>query len=183
MKIGYARVSTTEQKLDTQLEALKAFGCERVFSETISSRVKSRPELTRLLEHLRSGDQLVIYKLDRVARSTIELLHFLEHLSEKDIAIKSLGETWVDTTTSAGKAMITVFAGFAEFERDLIRQRTSDGREAAKSRGVKFGRPRKLSLEQIGVIVNAHRNGASVKQIAQSFSVGRDTIYRALRGR
>lgn len=181
MKIGYARVSTTEQNLDAQILALKDYGCEKIYSEKVSSRVKSRPELDSLREHLREGDELVVYKLDRIARSTIELLRILESLSENGIAIKSLGETWVDTTTSAGKAMITVFSGFAEFERDLIRQRTSDGRKAARSRGVKFGRPRKLSLEQVDLILNAYRSGKSVKQLAQSFSVGRDTIYRVIR--
>lgn len=180
MKFGYARVSTTEQNLDLQTNALKAENCNQIFSEKISSRAKHRPELGKLLSQLRADDELIIYKLDRIARSTTELLNLLESLTNKGVAIKSLNEKWADTSTPAGKAMITVFAGFAEFERDLIRQRSQDGRNAAIKRGVKFGRPTKLSKVQTELIIDAFESGASVKQLAESFDVGRDTIYRLL---
>ena len=145
MKFGYARVSTTEQNLDLQTDALKVEKCDHIFLEKISSRKKHRPELEKLLSQLRVGDEFVVYKLDRIARSTTELLNLIEGLTNKGVAIKSLDEKWADTSTPAGKAMITAFAGFAEFERDLIRHRTLDGRKAAMKRGVQFGRPRKLS--------------------------------------
>lgn len=181
MKFGYARVSTTEQNLDLQIDALKAKKCDHIFSEKISSRTKYRPELERLLSQLRVDDELIIYKLDRIARSTTELLNLIENLTNKGVTVKSLNEKWADTTTPAGKAMITVFAGFAEFERDLIRQRTSDGRTAAKKRGVCFGRPHKLKSAQKQLIHTAYSNGASVAILAFSFKVSKDTIYRALK--
>ncbi len=181
MKFGYARVSTTEQNLDLQVDSLKAEECNHIFSEKISSRTKYRPELERLLSQLRVDDELVVYKLDRIARSTVELLNLIESLTNKGVAIRSLNEKWADTSTPAGKAMITVFAGFAEFERDLIRQRTSDGRKSAKKRGVKFGRPKKLSTAQTSMILSSYENGVPIKQLAGLFGVGRDTIYRTLK--
>ena len=180
MKFGYARVSTTEQNLDLQIDALEEESCDQVFSEKISSRTKNRPELETLLGQLRKGDELIIYKLDRIARSTTELLNLIERLMEKGVSIKSLNEKWADTSTPAGKAMITVFAGFAEFERDLIRQRTSDGREAAKKRGVRFGRPSKLSSSQKELIKKSWKAEIPVSELAASFNVSRDTIYRVI---
>jgi len=180
MKFGYARVSTKGQNLSLQLDALKPENCDEYISEKISSRHKNRPEWDKLLLKLRAGDTLIVYKLDRIARSTTELLRIVEVFQKQDIALKSLQEPWADTTSSVGKLMITVMAGIAEFERDLIRKRSRDGREAAKRRGIKFGRPRKLSKTQSSLITEAFENGASVKQLADSFSVSRDTIYRLL---
>jgi len=179
MKFGYARVSTAEQHLDLQITALKQAGCEAIRQEKISSRTSERPELEWLKEHLRSGDELIVYKLDRIARSTRELLEIFDTFSEQGIALKSLSEPWADTTTASGKMIVTVFAGIAEFERDLIRQRTSDGRKAAKERGVKFGRPAKLSKSQLVIIKSELTNGRSVREVANAFGVSRDTIYRA----
>jgi len=131
MKFAYARVSTKDQNLSLQLDALKTQNCDEYISEKISSRHKERPEWESLLQQLRAGDTLVVYKLDRIARSTTELLRIVEDFQKRDIALKSLQEPWADTTSAVGKLIITVMAGIAEFERDLIRQRSQDGREAA----------------------------------------------------
>ena len=180
MKFGYARVSTKDQNLSLQLDALKADSCDEYISEKISSRHKERPEWESLLQQLRAGDTLVVYKLDRIARSTTELLRIVEDFQKRDIALKSLQEPWADTTSAVGKLIITVMAGIAEFERDLIRQRSQDGREAAIKRGVKFGRPAKLSASQTNLIRDARNNGSCVEELATAFSVSKDTIYRAL---
>lgn len=180
MKFAYARVSTKDQNLSLQLDALKAENCDEYVSEKISSRHKERPEWDGLLCKLRASDTVVVYKLDRIARSTTELLRIVEDFQTRDIALKSLQEPWADTTSSVGKLIITVMAGIAEFERDLIRQRSHDGREAAKKRGVKFGRPSKLSISQIKLIQEARKNGTSISQLSIAFNVSKDTVYRAL---
>lgn len=180
MKFGYARVSTKDQNLSLQLDALKSENCDEFISEKISSRHKDRPEWDGLLLKLRAGDTLIVYKLDRIARSTTELLRLVEDFQKRDIALKSLQEPWADTTSSVGKLIITIMAGIAEFERDLIRQRSRDGREAAKKRGVKFGRPAKLSKSQISLIKEARDNGTSVSELSSVFVVSKDTIYRPL---
>ena len=133
MKIGYARVSTTEQNLDNQLALLKEAGCEQIFKEKISGASKLRPELEKLLEQVRARDVLVVTKLDRLARSTRHLLEIVESLRDKEASFRSLGEPWADTTSHAGKMIMTVFAGIAEFERDLIRECTGSGRIEAKN--------------------------------------------------
>ena len=147
MKIGYARVSTTDQNLANQIALLKDAGCEDIFEEKISGARKRRPELEKLLGQIRKDDTLVVCKLDRLARSTHHLLEVVELLREKKATFYSLSEPWADTTSHAGKMIMTVFAGIAEFEKDLIRERTSAGRESAMKRGVRFGRPKKLSPE------------------------------------
>ncbi len=178
LKIGYARVSTNDQNLSNQIALLKKAGCEDIFEEKISGAKKSRPELENLLSRIREGDTLVVCKLDRLARSTHHLLEIVEILREKKAAFYSLGEPWADTTTSAGKMIMTVFAGIAEFERDLIRERTSVGREAAMQKGIKFGRPRSLSSEQRELILKLREEGKSVTELARTFNVDRSTIYR-----
>ena len=180
MKFAYARVSTKDQNLSLQLDALNVEGCDEYISEKISSHHKERPEWERLLQKLRSGDTVIVYKLDRIARSTTELLRIVEEFQKKNIALKSLQEPWADTRSSVGKLIITVMAGIAEFERDLIRQRSHDGRQAAKKRGVKFGRPAKLSPAQTKLIQDARNNGCSVGELSTAFSVSKDTIYRSL---
>lgn len=178
LKIGYARVSTNDQNLANQIALLTEAGCEDIFEEKISGAKKSRPELEQLLSQIRKDDTLVVCKLDRLARSTHHLLEIVEILREKKAAFYSLGEPWADTTTSAGKMIMTVFAGIAEFERDLIRERTSVGREAAMKKGIKFGRPRSLSPEQRELILKLREEGKSVTELAKTFSVDRSTIYR-----
>jgi len=181
MKFGYARVSTKGQNLALQLDALDAESCDEYISEKISSRHQDRPEWDNLLKKLRAGDTLIGYKLDRIASSTTELLRIVEEFRSRSVALKSVQEPWADTTSPVGKFIITVMAGIAKFERDLIRQRSRDGLEAAKKRGVKFGRPRKLSQTQSLLVVEAFKNGICVRQLAESFSVSRDTIYRILK--
>ena len=181
LKIGYARVSTNDQNLAHQIALLTEAGCEDIFEEKISGAKKSRPELENLLSRIREGDTLVVCKLDRLARSTHHLLEIVEILREKKAAFYSLGEPWADTTTSAGKMIMTVFAGIAEFERDLIRERTSVGREAAMKKGIKFGRPRSLSSEQRELILKLREEGKSVTELARTFNVDRSTIYRLSR--
>ena len=178
MKIGYARVSTADQNLDNQRQMLLEAGCEQVFEEKISGARKDRPELEKLLAHVRVKDKVVVCKLDRLARSTSHLLSIVEALREQRVGFYSLGEPWADTTSHAGKMIMTVFAGIAEFERDLIRERTSNGREAAMKRGVRFGRPNKLSAAQRELAVRLLDEGQSVQEIARTFNVNRSTIYR-----
>lgn len=180
MKFGYARVSTNEQNLSLQLDALTAVGCDEVVSEKISTRIAKRPAWEELLLRSRKGDGIVVYKLDRIARSTHELLKIVDGFRAKGIDLRSLSEPWADTTSSVGKLMMTVMAGIAEFERDLISQRASDGRAAARRRGVQFGRPAKLNTCQIKLIKSAREDGASVSELATAFSVSKDTIYRNL---
>ena len=178
MKIGYARVSTTDQNLANQIKLLKKTGCEEVFEEKVSGTCKHRPELERLLGQIRRKDTLVVCKLDRLARSTHHLLEIVETLQKKKATFCSLGEPWADTTSHAGKMIMTVFAGIAEFERDLIRERTGVGREDAMKRGVRFGRPKKLSSEQRELILKLREEGKSVQELAKTFKVDRTTIYR-----
>jgi len=178
MKIGYARVSTLEQNLDLQLRALKKSGCKRIFQEKVSSTGRKRPEFLRMLDQIREGDTIVVWKLDRLARSTRELLETVETISEAGARFQSLSEPWADTTTHAGKMIMTVFAGIAEFERELIRERTAAGREAARSRGVRFGRPRKLDSEQEQLARRLIGEGKPVSEVAKTFNVHAATIYR-----
>lgn len=129
--IGYARVSTDDQNLDLQRTALADAGCTRIYEEKLSGANRNRPELARLLDHLRGGDVVVVYRLDRLARSTRDLLEIAEQLKEADAGLRSLSEPWADTTSPAGRMVLTVFAGIAEFERTLIHERTGAGLAAA----------------------------------------------------
>ena len=178
MKIGYARVSTVEQNLDMQLQALKKGGCQKIFREKVSGASRQRPEFQRMLDQLRPGDIIVVWKLDRLARSTRDLLDTMETMRDAGARFQSLSEPWADTTTHAGKMIMTVFAGIAEFERDLIRERTTAGRDAAKSRGVRFGRPRKLTAEQTKLVRRLIEEGRAVREVAETFKVHVATIYR-----
>lgn len=178
MKIGYARVSTQDQHLDLQLRALKRAGCLRIFREKVSGSNRQRPEFQRMLDQIRPGDTIVVWKLDRLARSTRDLLNTMETIDEAGSKFQSLSEPWANTSTHAGKMIMTVFAGIAEFERDLIRERTGAGREAAKRRGVRFGRPPKLNSEQLDFIAQLLAQGKAVRDIARMFSVHEATIYR-----
>lgn len=178
MNIGYARVSTSDQHLDLQLEALKKIDCKRVFQEKAAGAHRYRPELERLLDQLRPGDTVVVWKLDRLARSTRDLLELAETIRAVGATFRSLSEPWADTTSHAGKMIMTVFAGLAEFERYLIRERTSAGRSAAQLRGVRFGRPSKLNEEQRLLIHQLLQEGKAVRDVARTFNVHRATVYR-----
>lgn len=180
MKIGYARVSTKDQELENQRARLEEAGCALFFEEKKSGAAKKRPQLEKLLSQLRKDDVLVITKLDRLARSTSELLRIAEVLNEKNAGLQSLDEPWADTTTPAGKMIMTVFGGIAEFERSLILTRTQEGREAALARGVPFGRPSKLRPDQKEVVRDLVKNGQSIAAVARTFNVHPATIYRCL---
>src|SRR3954447_9490408 len=148
MKYGYARVSTDGQSVAAQVAALKQAGAEKVLKEIASGAKSNRAQLHRALNALEKGDVLIVTRLDRLARSTRDLLNTLALIAEKKAAFRSLGDTWANTTTAHGRLMLTVLAGLAEFERELIRARTSEGRERAKARGVKLGRKFKLTPHQ-----------------------------------
>ncbi len=180
MLIGYARVSTDDQDLSIQRAALKAASCRKIFGERISGARRARPELDRVLDQLREDDVVVITRLDRLARSTRDLLDIAERLNDIGAGLRSLAEPWADTTSPAGRMVLTVFAGIAEFERALIHQRTSTGRVAAMARGVKFGRPSKLTADQVTLGVRLVDEGASVRDAAKLLKCHHATLYRAL---
>lgn len=180
MLIGYARVSTEDQNLALQRSALKGVGCKRIYEEKVSGAKRVRPELARMLDQLRAGDVVVVSRLDRLARSTRDLLEIAEQLKEAEAGLRSLHEPWADTTSPAGRMVLTVFAGIAEFERELI-ERTHSGRVAAKARGVRFGRPPKLTADQIALAQRLVGEGASVPEASKILNVHRATLYRALR--
>jgi DNA invertase Pin-like site-specific DNA recombinase len=178
MNIGYARVSTLGQNLDLQMQALRKGGCKKIFREKVSGARRERLEFQRMLDQLSHGDTVIVWKLDRLARSTRDLLETMETIRDAGARFQSLSELWANTTTHAGKLIMTVSAGIAEFERDLIRERTSTGREAARRRGIHFGRPRKLNPEQTKLARRLIDEGQSVRQIADTFNVHTATIYR-----
>ena len=178
MKIGYARVSTLDQNLDLQLQALKKAGCQKVFREKVSGASRQRPEFQLMLNQLREGDTVIVWRLDRLARSTRHLLETMEIIREAGARFQSLSEPWADTTTHAGKMIMTVFAGIAEFERDLILERTQAGRIASKTKGVRFGRPPKLNPEQLKLAQRLINEGKAAREIADTFNVHVATIYR-----
>lgn len=181
MKIGYARVSTEDQNLEIQCKELKAAGCTKIFQEKLSGTKKQRPELAKALEQLRENDTFIVWRLDRLARSTRDLLEITEIINSANAQFLSISEPWANTTSHAGRMIMTVFAGIAEFERDLIRDRTGSGREAAIKRGVKFGRPGKINKDQRDLISRLISEGKSIKDISKTFSVHPTTIYRSLR--
>ena len=163
MKLGYARVSTTDQELAIQRTRLHEAGCEKLFEEKISGARKKRPVLERLLSEIRADDVVVVTRLDRLARSTSELLRIAETIEEKNAGLQSIAEPWADTTTPAGRLVLTVFAGIAKFERSLIAVRTEEGRRAAQARGVPFGRPPKLRPDQRTLRLPASAPTAAVR--------------------
>ena len=178
MKLGYARVSTEDQTLQLQRPRLKEAGCEKVFEEKISGVVRKRPQLEKLLGEVRKGDVLVVTRLDRLARSTAELLIIAERLQDHGAGLQSLDEPWADTISPSGRMVLTVFAGIAEFERALIKQRTEDGLRDARKRGVLFGRPRKLRPDQQQLAQELLKQGRSISEVARTFNVHPATIYR-----
>ena len=182
MRLGYARVSTGEQSLENQCQRLSAAGCEKLFEEKISGAARHRLQLEKLIEHLRKGDVLVVTRLDRLARSTSELLRIAERITEKKAGLQSLDEPWADTTSPSGRMIMTVFAGIAEFERTLILSRTQEGRLAAQARGVAFGRPKKMPPDQQQLARDLVRDGKSISAVARTFNVHPATIYRVLDG-
>jgi DNA invertase Pin-like site-specific DNA recombinase len=178
MIVGYARVSTDGQTLDVQQAALRAAGCERVFAEKQSGAKTDRQQLARAIAALTAGDTLVVCKLDRLARSTRDLLNTLAAIAEAGASFRSLGDPWCDTTSAHGKLMVTVLGGLAEFERHLILARTTEGRKRAHARGVRFGRKPKLTAHQRQEALARRAAGEALVDIARSYAVSHSTISR-----
>ena len=178
MNVGYARVSTQGQTLESQLEELGKGGCSKIYSEKISGAKCDRPELQRLLKALEPGSVIVVTRLDRLGRSTIDLLTIVKQIADRGCLFKSLADPWADTTTAAGRLMLTVLGGLAEFERELIKARTTEGRERAKRAGVKMGRKPLLTPHQIAEIRGRKAGGESVRFLARSYGVSPNTISR-----
>src|SRR6202140_3496974 len=173
---GYARVSTDGKSLKAQIAELKAAKCEKVFQEKVSGARSDRKQLARLMAVLAKGDVLIVTRLDRLARSTRDLLNLLGALAEKGTGFKSLRDTWADTTTAHGRLMLTVLGGLAEFERELIRTRTGEGRDRARARGQSLGRPFKLTSHQRSEAIARREAGEVLTDIARSYNVSHSTI-------
>lgn len=179
MKVGYARVSTNDQDLALQHSALKRAGCARIFSDTASGANATRPELRNCLSHLRKGDRLVVWKLDRLGRSLKDLLAILTDLDQRDIQFHSLTET-INTSTPMGRFFYQVMGALAEVERELIRERSRAGLAAARARGRKGGRPRKLTAGKLKAARTLLDSGTPAGEVANHFGVGVSTLYRYL---
>lgn len=183
MKIGYARVSTLDQNLTLQEDALNGSGCEIVFTEKVTGKTKDRPKLNELFGKVRDGDTVVVWKLDRLARSLKDLIDLVSRLQSAGANLISLQDN-IDTSTAAGRFFFHVFGALAEFETDLIRERTIAGLDAARARGRKGGRPKGLKPEQITLAKTIKaiydKKEMTVAQIAKSFRIGRTTCYRYL---
>ena len=175
---GYARVSTRDQDLAAQDAELMAAGCAKVFKEKISGSKTDRPELAKAIRRLEFGDVLVVTRLDRLARSTRDLLNVLDEIGKRGAGFKSLKDTWADTTSPHGRLMLTVLGGLAEFERELIRARTGEGRKRAKERGVRFGRPRKMTPHQRQEAIQRLIAGETQADVARTYNVDATTISR-----
>ena len=180
MQIGYARVSTLDQNLDLQLDALKQFGCEKIFQEKITGTKIKREQLQNAIDYLRAGDVLVVWKLDRLGRSLKDLLLIVNEMNQKGIGLKSLHEN-IDTTTSTGKLIFHIFASLAEFEKDVIKERTNAGLKAARARGRVGGRPKKLSDKQMNLLKTLHQDkDTSIADISKILGISKKTIYNYL---
>ena len=186
MKFGYCRVSTREQNLDLQIDALMKEGCYEIFKDQVSGVKADRPDLSKLLERLRAGDTLVVWKLDRLGRSLTDLVRLVNDLNARQVGLKSLSDP-IDTTTSQGRFVFNIFASLAELERDIIRERTLAGLEAARSRGRQGGRPRGLSQEAENKAIAAEtlykEKKLSTRQIAKRLGISTSTLYDYLRHR
>lgn len=178
MIYGYARVSTDGQSVAAQVAALEGAGCSKVFREVVSGAKTDRAELRRAISQLTADDVLVVTRLDRLARSTRDMLNMLAQIAEKGAAFRSLAEAWADTTTPHGRLMVTFLGGIAEFERELIHCRTTEGRARAKARGVKMGRKPILTPHQRQEALQRRTTGEPVRDIARSYNVSHSTISR-----
>jgi DNA invertase Pin-like site-specific DNA recombinase len=178
MLIGYARVSTHDQTLHLQKDALEKAGCEKIFTDQVSGTKAERKGLTEALSHLREGDTLVVWRLDRLGRSLRHLIDTITALQERGVGFKSLTEN-IDTTTSGGKLVFHIFGALAEFEREIIRERTQAGLASARSRGKVGGRPKALTPKEIQMLNNmAADKSLTVADICKTLGIGRTTFYR-----
>jgi DNA invertase Pin-like site-specific DNA recombinase len=175
---GYARVSTTGQSLEAQLAELKAAGATKIFQEKVTGKNRDRTQLERVLKTLGDGDVLIVTRLDRLARSSRDLLNIIKQLTDAGATFKSLKDAWADTTTAHGRLILTVLGGLAEFERELILERTGEGRERAMAQGVLFGRKPKLTYHQRQEAIARRNAGETVQSIARSYNVHHSMIVR-----
>lgn len=182
MLVGYARVSTVEQNLDRQIDALVNLGIDKrnIYMEKITGTKKDRPELLKMIDELQEGDTVIVTELTRLSRSTKDLFELVEKIENKGANIKSLKESWLDTTTSTGKLMFTIIAGISQFERDLISERTKEGLAAAKARGRTGGRP-SMRNEKEKLVKTLFDNGYKIKDIVKETGLSRTTVYRCLK--
>lgn len=181
MKIGYARVSTGLQNLDLQEDRLNQYGCEKIFSDHMSGSKSKRPGLDKAIEFARSGDTIVVWRLDRLGRNMEDLITLVNELNNRGVSFHSLEENiTMDKSSSTGQLLFHLFAAFAEFERNLILERSSAGRIAARARGRYGGRPEKLNKQDLKLLKTLYDNGTPIKTIAEKWKVSRTTIYRYL---
>src|SRR4028119_51417 len=177
MLIGYARVSTLEQNLDLQRDALKETGCEKIIVDKLSGTLSERPGLTKVKEQLRRGDTLVVWRLDRLGRSLKDLIDWINYLDKEGVALKSLQES-IDTSTATGKLVFHLFGALSEFERNLIKERTMAGLSAARARGRKGGRPLSLDKDKRALVVSLYNEKKlSVKKICEMMNITKPTLY------
>ena len=177
-RVGYARVSTVGQSLDEQRDKLTRANCSKIFEEKITGKKRDRPELTRLLEYVRDGDTLIITKLDRLARNTLHLHAIAEELERKGVDFIVLDQPQIDTTSSLGRLLFSVLGAVASFERDLINERTEEGKVRARAKGVKFGAPPKLSPERLAELRARFAADVSRGILAKEFGITRSSVYR-----
>jgi len=183
MLVGYARVSTHEQNLSLQADALKKAGCQKIFDEKVSGARSERPGLEAALEYVRKGDALLVWRLDRLGRSLKDLIEIVAGLEKRDVGFKSLQES-IDTTTSGGRLIFHIFGALAEFERNLIRERTQAGLEAARARGRKGGRPRILDATKVDLAYRLYdEKKHTIKEICQILGISKPTLYAYLQQR
>lgn len=181
MLIGYARVSTHEQSLDLQKDALEKAGCEEIYEDKVSGVVAARPGLDMVKQILRKGDTLVVWRLDRLGRSLKDLMEWMSFLDEKKVGLKSIQES-IDTTTTTGKLVFHIFGALAEFERNLIRERTQAGLAAARARGRLGGRPKSLDENKRKVVVDLYnKKELMVKEICEMMNISKPTLYTYVR--
>ena len=179
--LGYARVSSTDQNLATQVEQLKAAGCARIFAEKVSgASANGRVELGKLMKELAPGDVVLVTRLDRFARSIRDLLNLLDQIKAAGASFRSLADSWCDLSSPQGRLIMNIMGSLAEFERDLIRQRCAEGIKRAKAAGIHMGRPFKLNVKQRKLIVQRREQGESLSQIASALDVSTATVWRAL---
>lgn len=181
VNFGYMRVSTVDQNLDRQEQQLKDAGCEKIFYEKVTGTKRNRPELNKMLEFLREGDTVIVTDLTRLSRSTKDLIEIAELIGSKGANLKSLKESWLDTTTAHGKLMFTIFSGLAQFERDLISERTKEGLAVARKKGRVPGRPAtdKEKIEYAQFLLS--QGNMTMQEVAEKVGISRMTLYRKLR--
>lgn len=181
LKIGYARVSTGLQNLDLQMDSLKEYGCEKIFTDNVSGSKSKRPGLDNVIEFARNGDSVVVWRLDRLGRNMQDLINLVNELNKRGVSFYSIEENiTMDKSSSTGQLLFHLFAAFAEFERNLILERSTAGRISARARGRYGGRPEKLTDKDLKLLKTLYDSGTPIKTIAEQWQVSRTTIYRYL---